>query len=99
MLGNKSVAPDPGGGSVAGGGAGGVPRGGHREFSQAVMSGHGDGQGKPARFEASRGIGALFFQENVWITAAAQHGRPGFSESDGLYFRKHRSVTPPAGPI
>ena len=54
---------DAGGGGVGGEGAGGVAGGGHGEVLEAVVPGHGDGQGEAAGLEGAGGIGALFLEE------------------------------------
>ena len=75
---------DASGCGVGGDGSSSVSGGGDSDLLDAVMAGHGDGEGEAAGLEGAGGIGAFFFEKDVGVAAAGEHGRPAFAESDGL---------------
>ncbi len=95
---HEDVGFDAGSGGIGGESAGCVTGGGDRQFFQAVVASHGDGECESACFEGAGGIGAFFFEKNSGMAAAAKHRRPAFSERDGINGGENGAVTPHAGP-
>jgi hypothetical protein len=98
IFGHEDVGFNAGGCGVGGDGSTGVACGGDGDFLDAVVAGHGDGEGQAAGLEGAGGVGAFLLEEDVRVAAAGEHGGPALAEGYGVDRRKNGLVAPHAGP-